>query len=266
MRRAMDAEVFVENGKLYGFNLGADFVSEHEWGIDKLKRLFGVSNNKNGLFGSVKPVLGVAARTITTVPEKALHYGEITIEKKKYFFLICYNSYVREIEKITVDLIKGFELYPFRDNHIFTAWDEGSFGILVDEEYKEELSNLYDAFMNKDIVFAMGRGHVFKNSGLLLIVRSSMSEEEVQKMYDMDMDSINMKKAAEKTGIEKILKEAGKRYFALSPRWKDETKTEVIFWLNPMDQHIYNFGWFGVEELKQWANNEGPVIMKDKRG
>lgn len=231
MRRGMDAEVFVEDGKLYGFNLGADFTSEHEWGIDKLKRVFGVTNTKKKLLGIIAPVLGVDARTITEKP---------------------------------TDMLKSFEIYPFReDRHIFTAWDDGSFGILVDETYKKELADLYDAFNKKDIVFGMGRGNVFKNSGLLLIVRSAMSKEE---LYEKDLDYLNLQKAAEKTGIAKKLKEVGKKYYALSPRWKDETtKKEVIFWLNPMDQHIYNSGWYGIEELMQWANNEGPII-KGNRG
>lgn len=267
MRRGMDAEVFVEDGKLYGFNLGADFTSEHEWGIDKLKRVFGVTNTKKKLLGTIAPVLGVDARTITEKPTDMLHYGEITLQKKKYSFLVCFNSYFTKIEKITADMLKSFEIYPFReDRHIFTAWDDGSFGILVDETYKKELADLYDAFNKKDIVFGMGRGNVFKNSGLLLIVRSAMSKEEVEELYEKDLDYLNLQKAAEKTGIAKKLKEVGKKYYALSPRWKDETtKKEVIFWLNPMDQHIYNSGWYGIEELMQWVNNEGPII-KGNRG
>lgn len=267
MRRSREAKVLLQDGKLYGFNLGADFTSEHEWGVDKLKRAFGVSNTKNKIFGGVKQILGVDARTITKLPTDMLHYGGITIDKKEYYFFICCDSYFSNIKEITVDMLKGFEIYPFKEDvHIFTAWDEDSFGILVDDTYKKELSDLYEAFNRKDIVIGIGKSGAFNNGGLTFLVRSLIPESTVQGFYESDLDVINLKKAAEKTGIEKILKEAGKKYYALSPSWKDKTKTEVIFWLNPVEQNIYNFGWFDVEKLKQWANNEGPVIMKKKRG
>lgn len=68
--------------------------------------------------------------------------------------------------------------------------------------------------------------------------------------------------SAKKTKIKKILDRAGKKYFALSPRWKDENKKEVIFWLNPYYQDIDNFGWFTVDDLKDWAKGKGKIPMK----
>ena len=58
------------------------------------------------------------------------------------------------------------------------------------------------------------------------------------------------------------MEKAGKKYFALSPRWKDDNKKEVIFWLNPYHQDIDNFGWFTVEDLKDWAKGKGKIPMK----
>ena len=40
----------------------------------------------------------------------------------------------------------------------------------------------------------------------------------------------------------------------------DDTKQDVRFWLNPAEQHTYKSGWFTVEELKQWAKGEGPIL------
>lgn len=262
MRRARNAEFYIENGKVYGINLGADSTAEHEWGIKKLNKMFGVGDVKKGIFARNKPVLGVDLRTITKYPEECLYYGIITINNKEYTYLICYSY---DLGEITEDRLKNFELYPnsFRENQsIFTSWDEGSFGILVDETYKESLAELYEAFKRKDIMFAIGASEVFRNGGLLLVVRSEMSKEEIDNLYEKDLDYFNLQKAAEDTGIKKILKEAGKGFYALSPRWKDEGKTEVIFWLNPYEQNVHNFGWFTVDELKQWANNEGPVMKK----
>ena len=62
--------------------------------------------------------------------------------------------------------------------------------------------------------------------------------------------------------LEKILEKAKCRYYALSLRWKDDDKKEVIFWLNPMEQDKNNFGWFTVEDLKDWAKGKGKIPMK----
>ena len=79
-------------------------------------------------------------------------------------------------------------------------------------------------------------------------------------------------RSAAATGIEEVLKKAGKRYYALSPRWaasikgtkngEVETKYGVVFWLNPCDQYKNNYGHFTVEELQQWAKGEGPIPKK----
>jgi hypothetical protein len=82
-------------------------------------------------------------------------------------------------------------------------------------------------------------------------------------------------KAAEKTGIAARLKKASEKsgitsylrpftYYALSPRWKDETKKEVVFWLNPCSQDRFNFGWFTVKDLDDWIAGTGKVPKHDK--
>ena len=55
-----------------------------------------------------------------------------------------------------------------------------------------------------------------------------------------------------------ILKDADKGYYALSPSWDGDNN--LIFWLNPREQHVYNHGWFNVDELKMWAKNDGPIM------
>ena len=82
--------------------------------------------------------------------------------------------------------------------------------------------------------------------------------------YDADEDYHKLKLAAESTGLEAYLKSRGKRWFALSPRWANDEKSGVRFWLNPQEQQKYSAGWFTVDELREWADERGPVIMKQK--
>lgn len=62
------------------------------------------------------------------------------------------------------------------------------------------------------------------------------------------------------TGVEAKLKAAGKRWYALSPRRFDDGR--LMAWLNPMEQHEYNYGWFSIADLEMWAQGKGPVIKK----
>lgn len=255
MRRAYNNEVIKKNGKIVGINLGADFTSEHEWGIDGIKRSFGIDSKK----------IGIDGRSINTVPE-TLYRQEVKIHNKKYYVLILLRYalgswYCPDRTQLIDKDIQSFELNP-NDKGISTAWDESSFGILVDENNKNVVEDLYEAFKNKDIVIGVSPSGVFQNGGLKILVKSEIEKEVVNSIKESDLDAIRLKEAAEKTGIHKILEKAGKKYFALSPRWKDDTKKEVIFWLNPYEQNIHNFGWFGVEELKQWAEDKGVVMMK----
>jgi hypothetical protein len=71
------------------------------------------------------------------------------------------------------------------------------------------------------------------------------------------------------------LTKAKKKWFALSPKWSGEIKStvngeintqfDVIFWLNPMDQHTNNAGWWTVEQLMQWGEGKGPVVERSKK-
>jgi len=260
MRRAYNSELWIENGEFVGINLGADFTSEHEWGIKGIKSAFHMVEDEQ--------VLGIARRMILNMPEN-LVYRNITIDKKKYYVLILigYYSYEKYLNTPISEWLPA-DLKPYSDDDLICAWDERSFGILVFEKYKNEIETLYNAFQNKDIVIGIGGGHAFKNGGLKLSIISKLPKEIVDEIYNNDLDAINLKKAAEATGIYEILDKAGKGKFkgwmALSPRWKDDDKKEVIFWLNPEHQNIHQFGWYNVEDLKEWANDTGRVMQMDR--
>lgn len=61
------------------------------------------------------------------------------------------------------------------------------------------------------------------------------------------------------TRIEEMLKKAGKGYFALSRPRKNDAG-ELTMWLNPMEQHKYESGWYTIKQLEDWAKDKGPVM------
>jgi len=124
---------------------------------------------------------------------------------------------------------------------------------------KKAIEELYDAFHNLDVTISVGGGNVFENGGLHLVIKSRIPKETIDEVYQQDLDDLKLKKAASSTGIYEKLEKAGKGFYALSPKWKDEEKKEVIFWLNPQEQHANNFGWYTVSDLKDWIKGKGKI-------
>lgn len=62
--------------------------------------------------------------------------------------------------------------------------------------------------------------------------------------------------------VKKFLEKKKKGWFFLgNPQKFDDGIWR--FWLNPWDQHIYEAGWYTLEELKQWGKDKGPVIKQN---
>jgi hypothetical protein len=57
MRRASSNVHFIidDNKNFFGVSLGYDFTAEHEWGISRMKRYFGIDSKE----------MGIKSRTIT---------------------------------------------------------------------------------------------------------------------------------------------------------------------------------------------------------
>ena len=268
MRRANDASLLKDGDKLIGINLGADFCAEHEWGIKGLRQAFGMKDTGYGL----------EKRTMQKLPQ-ARNYdtmqmvsGVNLVETKKETILIVG---VGTIPKDIKELYRCFQLGRYENDALHTSWDETSFGINAQKkEDREAVRTIYAAMQKNDVAIWLGGGGVFQNAGLVVAIASAIPTEKVKTLYDADVDRENLVKAAAKTGIEERLKKAGKKWFALSPSWLPENMVTVngprksvhpvMFWLNPYEQHIHDCGWFTVEELDLWVNNQGPCMKQGK--
>lgn len=258
-----DSGYLYDGNEFIGVNLGWDYCSEHEIGINRLKNDFDIC-------GSSKEVLGLEASKIRLIPKNFSFH----IKNDKTY--LVYNSYwmcdgnIEDIDKIIIQ-----EHYD-TNKELLCSWDERSFGIrTIGKDGREKLTALLKAFEKKDIViFLGGSKNPFANSGLNICIYSKIPEEIKNNAINKDIDNIKLKETAEATGIYNRLEEAQKQkdgihrkcsYYALSPAWlnkniKEETAYDIMFWLNPIRQNKYNFGWYSVEELDQWIKGEGPII------
>lgn len=281
-----------ENGRFVGFDLGADFCSEHEWGIKKLRSALGMSKNK----------IGIERYTATRCPEKALIIR--TDAKKECSILICipdsewyinsnpdhFSSYETVLKQYNSDL--GFYDYrgqkPEERAMLAGAWDEASFGIHTRiKEYTLYLQHLKDAILRGDaVIMVRGTLNPFENGGLVVAIRSRIPAEVDTRLKEQHLDRQRLERAAADTKIVERVNEVNSKhyadkgfrgespcgYFALSPSWAGEwnakypnrqTKHSVIFFLNPMNQRERYWGRVTVEEIEDWMQGKGFIMQKE---
>jgi hypothetical protein len=262
MRQGYNGEIWRDDlGQIIALNLGSDFCAEHEWGIAGIKNTFAIDptipgiegrtiKNKSVTLNTFGVRLDIFGRRSTKKIEKLTLYGLVPSPKWKYS---------SETNSDYSWVTKGSMWDPEKDQ-IKGYWSESRFLFLL--EKKSEVDEFVEAFSRADISIWLGSAGPFKGGGLCIAITSRLPKEFTDSMMESDLDHIKLKKFFDKTGIEKILSSAGKKYYALSPRWKNDEKTEIQVWLNPSDQDIHNYGWYTIDELKQWANNKGPIIKK----
>lgn len=287
MRGARNAQVARnDDGEIFAISLGADFVSEHEWGIGQTYRKLGIDPSKIG-----KDPVGIESRIVRNRPSN-LRLTEHKVRKQPGDYsvgwkgvLLMMSYHYRDDDAPDADPKELREMYdsPGRDGDkepLSTAWSDGDFAIFARKEDEIQfLRDLDGGFANDDVVIWLCGGGGFENAGLCFGLKSRMSEAQITEFYDADSAQIALEDADAVTGIKDRLKAAGDAaydghsfrrpfgYFALSPRAINEemqqergTAHPVIYWLNPNDQKNVNFGWFTVEELDQWIAGEGPCL------
>jgi hypothetical protein len=284
MRRGREGSIWRDEktGHVIALNLGADYCAEHEWGIKGINQILGITRPdeidlRNSTLDKILELLKLKSPAKIGVDARTMTSDYIPVHNLDSSGLDMTSGYGKEKKTHTMwafALIDGwrkeyFDFSNIRENYyspereeLVGHWAEGSACVFVED--KSIIADFVEAFKRKDITIWLGGGGAFQNSGLVIAVSSRLPEDFRKKLADSDLDSFELTKAAAGTGIHAILQKADCSYYALSPRWKDDSKREVSFWLNPMEQQVYAAGWYGVDELKLWAKGKGPIIKKAK--
>jgi len=150
--------------KFYGFNLGSDFCSEHEWGIKDLIRDFGVPPYiKNGL------------KNMTITKNKTRWGDEPTFEELEYdgkkFKVLAYPR---------SPSMNRFA-FSYEPEEFHSAWDGRGFAIAVDvtnTKVVKHLTDLFEAIQKKKMCFMKSSGaSPFSNAGLVLAIVDRLPKE-----------------------------------------------------------------------------------------
>jgi len=244
MRKANDSGFIFNDEVLVGVNLGVDFTSEHEWGIKGIKKLFGIPSGEKDW--------GIVRRKITRVPN-TVTFGWTTGYEGTGEGFYLFDTW----DNLKPNFSKYTELRSWRDT-LSCAWDEKSFGVFSTSDAEiGYLHQIYDAFLNSDGAVFMGGGGVWGNTGLRLVIASRLPQDVMDKWYAADKDHYELDQEVEATGIRQLLKEKGKKYFALSPRRQPDGS--ILFWLNPMEQQQNNYGYMTLQDLQDWAEGKGKI-------
>jgi hypothetical protein len=277
MRRAyQDVGIYLDdNGSIIGAALGWDFTAEHEWGISYIKHAFGMQDEPT------RSCYGIECRTVTKVP-KSLYFYEMKREWKDWnsktrrnrkssamFGYLVFHDWPRlasqDVTGEGLDSLMGSTI-DIGDKEVAAAWDSKSFAIRVcGEERIKQLRDLYEALQRCDAAIFMGgntKNNPFSRSGLTVAIRSKLPQNVLEAHSKTDLERLELQEAMEQSGIEEILRKAGKGFYSLKPDYHkhDDGTKELMFWLNPHEQHLYNYGWMSLDDLKDWAQNKGKVM------
>jgi hypothetical protein len=267
MEFGMDPELIWREKKqkrLVGVKMGADAATEHECGIQPI--LYAFRGESYSHYSTIipddfskEPPFGVDARKVTHVPTGKAGFLWFKTKQSQGF---GYN--LREDQVQFWDDRGGYrQLLSNEIKPLVCAWQDDRFLCLGrDEKTIDTLAKIYAAVQAKDAMFTIAPGFMI-SEGLCILIVSKLPKQYVNKLYNSDKQRWLNKKAFHETGIEQELSAAGKRWFALS-RYQEFDNGEWRVWLNPMEQHIHNAGWFTIEELKQWAQNTGPVMKGEQ--
>jgi len=293
MRRAsQDYGLIIEDDKFIGVALGYDFCAEHEWGVEDLRRRCGIPylTRKN---------MGVKSRTITKAPPLVFK-EETYKRKKFALLLTGKEWRTKEENEDFLpndltywikDLVRNEEWnlkYPDtrggKDN-IITAWNGSGFGVGV--MGKKEIEYLKDLKVNiekNNLTIAVANLRVknpFAGSSLCLLITDRIPQETLDALYLSDKEYLDREEYEKKIGMKKIIEKYGNKngfnglhyFMACSPKWIDyndeksreeqkkkyNTKYDIMYWINYSDDDN-NFGWYTVEEIREWLKGSKKLI------
>lgn len=243
-----------------GVCLGYDFVAEHEWGIAQMRSSLGMENPK--YYESFKDLI---------VP--ATEFKVRLFELDKYLVLTNFNDRFNNLEDLKNRkwfIERNISEYHVEKHKLATAWDGREFMVAVlknDEKSVKRLTQLHEAFKTGKAVLSQVNLGIFTGRGLCITILDKIPAEQIASFDKGCKENLELVALVESIGIEQRLKDAGRRYYALSPRKDKDAKSKysVVFWLNPVEQDRHNHGWFVTEQLDEWIAGKGPIMKLKKK-
>lgn len=241
-----------EKGELVGLSLGADATTEHQVGSSGIAHAFGYEYS---------PQAGVMARKIDRLPDS---FGIEEVEHQGERCLLMSSNLQQARAYLKSEL--RFMLGAGREvQSTAAAWDSSNFAIVARGPDKAHLVQLARSFGALDIMAGGMLRELYPRQagGLVYAIASKVPPELLAAVQAQLDETLARTDILRRSGVAERLVAAGRKWFSLSEtQWKDESKTDIVVWLNPYDQHRYRSGWFTLSELEEWVTNTGPITSK----
>jgi hypothetical protein len=267
MRRGRRPEFITDESDLIGISLSSDFCTEHEHGIDRINRAFGISN---------EDIIGPDRYKITRCPD-ALYFTDGVCDGREVVALAYTTNFPRAKISLIDYLVRIGEATLSKlskDSTIGAAWSDKDFAIIVDKKkHLKWIKRINQALLDLDAMIWLGGGHPFQNAGLVIGIHSQLPDIAHKQMKDAHKEVKWIKeedqRIDESHNLRDKLKEAGLTWFALFHYKIQDTKSlktkyGIYYWLNPVDQQKYQWGMYTVEQLLEFANGNEEVLLKKK--
>lgn len=279
MRRAHTDTGWVlgENNTLIGLSLGFDFCAEHEYGAEYIKAAMGIAE--------MELPIGIEDRTMTSLHAEDFGFVEYKTGASKkdarlsgiahaLLYLSEKCNYGTELAKTYKDFVSLFDVGFYKDctskdytaerDDLAVSWS-GRSGFAVHVRGAENVARLkqiHQAMLDLDVALMDGSVMGFLRKAMALVIVKNAPAKHVEKLKELDLANKRLIDAAKASGVEDALKHAGLGFYALKPGWRGrvEAPENLEFFLNPVKQNTYAFGWFSVADLKDWTQGKGPVV------
>lgn len=285
MRKSQKFSIgYNEDNIPYGIALHADYVAQHEYGIDGILNFLHIPiKGKDFTYHNGFETRSQKHPANPNVFQfKYYKKSELKISRNnknkpnKMSMLIIGNTLENsEMQRYTT-------ITENRNEHADSFWDSRSALIIGYNETANILEEIYSAGLKGNLSIYTGNGVETKNpfgkTALIIAVTDRVPKSIINEAQQSDSEIKKLEEDADATGIRQLIKEkigesslykGPGAFFELKPariiRSKGDHKEivsqyPVIFFLNPKNKNKYNYGWFTVEDLMLWLEDKGPVI------
>lgn len=225
-----------------------------------------VDENEDNLYFGNNPFIAsfYHGETIVIAPNPFYTYLPLNYFKKNtkgYKRYILKKNYFNEE---TMTLFKDNANKMFKDNCSFINSVYDSFiknGVLKAPANTPFSTGGYFFFVPKDVIEFTNKNSVFP----LEFIDDELVEKDKESLdkevLEMQIYEKEHKKAIKELNkVKKKLDKQGLKYFSLQTAKKFDDGT-WMYWLNPYDQKNNHFGWVTLQDLKDWLNGKGKIIL-----
>lgn len=253
MRRASSVDFHRNDDKFFGITLMGNYTAEHEWGIEKIERTFGIVHNTK--------IDGVKRYQIQSLPETVNNQSlQLMLMTSGDEALLASFSPFRIVKPdLTKNFLEGCDL-GYNDKNA-ASWNSEEFAVHTKEnDVLQNMRDLFQAFLDKDVSIWVGASpNPFDRGGLNICITSLFPAEFNKQIVESHKAERKLQRAFAKSGVAEKIKAAGKTH-KVYPRFKGK---ELEFYLGySMDA---NSGYFTLADINNWLdNNKGPIVEKKK--